>query len=287
MSDATSTGPGVGVAVCQLAPILGDVTGNVARACDAAVAAERAGAEVVVLPELVVTGYMFADRAELHSLAEPSDGPSVTRLAQCARDNDLVLVGGFAERCGADLYNSAFIIDAGGLRAVYRKVHLWDRETELFAPGSGRPPVVETRLGRIATVICYDLEFPEWSRTAALSGADLLCVPTNWPIQDWPDGEHAPQLVHAQAAALASRLYVAVCDRAGVERGQDWTGGSGVVSPHGYPQVETRRGRGEQTVLTTCDLSATRSKRTSSRNDAFADRRPDLYAAVANDAMTR
>jgi 5-aminopentanamidase len=172
---------------------------------------------------------------------------------------------------------------------VYRKAHLWDRETTLFDEGCQAPPVVDTPFGRIGVVICYDLEFPEWSRTAALAGADVLCVPTNWPIQDWPAGEHAPQLVHAQSAAMASRLFVAVCDRVGEERGQDWAGGSGILSPEGYPVVESSRGGGEQTLLGRCRLATARDKHTSSRNHAFSDRRPDLYSTLtdASDAARR
>ena len=270
----------VGVAVCQLAPVLGDVAGNVERARAAMESAAARGAEVVVLPELVTTGYAFEDAEELGAVAEPADGPAVGAMVEVAGRTGVVVVGGFAERAGRPVHNSAFVVDGTGLLAVYRKVHLWDRELLLFTPGDLPPPVVSTAVGRVGVAICYDLEFPEWSRTAALAGAELLCVPTNWPAQDWPDGEHAPQLVHAQAAALASRVFVAVCDRVGAERGTDWAGGSGIVSPDGYPLTETSRGGGVQTVLASCDLARTREKRTSARNDALRDRRPDLYGAL-------
>jgi 5-aminopentanamidase len=275
----------VGVAVCQLAPRFGEVSDNVERAVAAVESAAAAGADVVVLPELVTTGYVFADRTELRSLAEPADGSSVTAFVAAARAQGVVLVGGFAEAVGDQVHNSAFLVDPTGLRVVYRKAHLWDRETTLFRAGSDAPPVVATQAGRIGVVICYDLEFPEWSRTAALAGADLLCVPTNWPAQEWPAGEHAPQLVHAQSTAMASRVFVAVCDRVGEERGQDWAGGSGIVSPEGYPVVESSRGGGEQSLIGRCRLASARDKRTSHHNHTFADRRPDLYGHLSTEMI--
>jgi predicted amidohydrolase len=83
---------------------------------------------------------------------------------------NLVIVGGFCERLpGDELANSAAMIDANGLRAVYRKAHLWDAEKDIFTPGDA-PPVVETLHGRLGMLICYDLEFPEWVRLPALAG---------------------------------------------------------------------------------------------------------------------
>ena len=79
------------------------------------------------------------------------------------------------------LFNSAAVVDGDGVRAVYRKAHLWDREPEFFTPGDEPPPVVETAAGRIAPLVCFDLFFPEWVRVAALAGAQLLCVCGNWP----------------------------------------------------------------------------------------------------------
>ena len=75
-----------------------------------------------------------------------------------------------------------------GCARVYRKAHLWDGERFMFAAGAGAPPVVDTRLGRVATMICYDLEFPEWVRLPALHGAQLLSAPVNWPAHPTPRG---------------------------------------------------------------------------------------------------
>lgn len=282
----------VDVAVCQLAPSIGDVRGNTQRAVAAVREAARRGASVVVLPELVTTGYVFADVAELDALAEDASGPSVSAFvdvaASCAREHGrpVVVVGGFAERDPAGvLRNSAFVIDAEGLRAVYRKVHLWDQESTLFVPGTEPPPVVETDVGRIGVCVCYDLEFPEWTRTIGLQGADILCAPTNWPFVPRPDGERPVEVVRAQATASIDRMFVAVCDRVGSERGVDWVGGSAIIDPNGYPLALASAAGGVQTLLARCQISEARHKGTSAVNGVVADRRPHLYGALTGPVL--
>lgn len=278
-----SQAPSVTVATCQLGPVLGEPEANLRRVLEAVTTAADRGAQVVVLPELATSGYVFTDAVEARRYGERADGPTVSGLCGVARDRDLVVVVGFAELDEDDvLRNSAALIDADGPRATYRKVHLWDRERELFTPGDQPPPVVDTGYGRIAMVVCYDLEFPEWMRLAALAGADLVCAPTNWPGQRRADGQRPAEVIHIQAAAAANRIFVAACDRTGAERGVDWLAASAVVGPDGYPIVEAEPGGAEQLLLARCDLSAARDKRISPRNDVLADRRPALYGDLTS-----
>ncbi|MQA03826.1 MAG: carbon-nitrogen hydrolase [Streptosporangiales bacterium] len=247
-----ATEPGaVCVAVCQLAPVIGDRARNVDRAIDAVTAAADAGAHLVVLPELVSSGYVFADRLELGRNAEWRDGATVSRLAAVAQERGVVVVAGFPER-GEDggYYNSAALIDVDGLRAVYQKVHLWDAETELFTPGAAPPVVADTSLGRVGVVVCYDLEFPEWMRLAALAGAEIICAPTNWPGGPCPAGERPVEVVRVQASASVNRCYVAAADRVGTERGVDWVGGSAIRRLRRRPHRRRgRQGRGHERRL--------------------------------------
>jgi predicted amidohydrolase len=135
--------------------------------------------------------------------------------------------------------------------------------------------------GRLSVIVCYDVEFPEWVRLPALNGADLLCVPTNWPRESRPAGERPAEVVRVQAAASVNRMFVAACDRAGSERGVDWVSGTVIVGPDGFPLagpvVEDRA----VTLLAACRLDEARRKRVSERNDVLGDRRPELYGAVA------
>jgi predicted amidohydrolase len=269
------------VACHQLAPAVGELDANRELALAAIDAAADAGAQVVVLPELVSSGYAFEDAAEARSLAEPADGPTLAGWAARAAARELVVVGGFAE-LGADgrLYNSAALVDAGGVRVVYRKVHLWDREPEFFTPGDAPPPVVETPHGRIGLMVCYDFEFPEWSRAAALRGAELLCVPTNWPREPRPDGERPMEVMRAMVTAATNRMAVAACDRCGAERGLDWVAGTAIAGPDGWLLAGPPDAAEPALLLADVDLAAARDKSLGPRNDVLGDRRPALYGAA-------
>lgn len=265
----------------QVAPVFGDPAANRDLVGAELVAAAADGAHVVVLPELVTSGYVFADRAEAAALAEPVAGESLRLWSRLAARHGLVVVGGFCER-GPDgaVFNSAALVDPGGVRAVYRKAHLWDAERLIFRPGDGAPPVVDTVLGRIATMICYDLEFPEWVRLPALAGAELVCAPVNWPAVTRPAGQAPAEVVRVQADAGVNRIYVAACDRAGPERGVQWVGGSAIADPDGWLLAGGDAVAGPRVVTAVCRLDRARDKRVSRFSDVHADRRPELYAAL-------
>jgi predicted amidohydrolase len=262
----------------QLLIDVDDPDGNRARSAEALDAAASRGAQLVVLPELACTGYVFADRTESRRRAEPLDGRTLTDWRELSARHRLVLVGGFAE-LGEDgeLYNSAALCDGGELRAVYRKAHLWGRESDHFRPGDQQPPVVATSVGRLGLMICYDLEFPEWARLVALAGAQLLAAPTNWPAQPRPAGERAVEVVRVQASASVNRLFVVAADRCGPERGVDWVGGSVITDPDGYPLAGPPATSSPALLLADLDLNQADDKATGPRNDVFADRRPHLY----------
>jgi 5-aminopentanamidase len=273
-----SSGHSVRVAACQLSLRVGETAGNRAAARDAIDAAAGRGAQVVVLPELVPSGYVFADAAEARALAEPADGPTVSEWQRLAAQHDLVIVGGFAELGDSgQVLNSAAIVDGSGTRAIYRKVHLWDAEPDVFTPGDADPPVVDTAYGRIGVMVCYDAEFPEWVRKPALAGADLLALPTNWPAEPTPDGERPMVVLNVQAAASANRIFIAAADRCGIERSVRWVGGTTIAGVDGYPLAGPVCADEPAVLVADCDLRLARSKANGPRNDVHADRRPALY----------
>jgi predicted amidohydrolase len=280
----------VRIASCQISLRVGEADLNRAAAAAAITEAAGLGARIVVLPELTPSGYVFGDPAEALSLSEPADGPTAADWHNLAARHSMVIIGGFSE-LGEDglLYNSAMLVDPAGVRAVYRKAHLWDAEADFFTPGDRPPPVVGTSYGSIAMMICYDVEFPEWVRLPALGGADLLAVPTNWPAEAVPAGERPIVTANVQVAAFANRMFVAAACRCGDERGVNWTGGSVIAGPDGYPVAGPASssadagGAQPELLLADCDLSMARNKATSARNDAHADRRPALYG----DALPR
>jgi predicted amidohydrolase len=267
------------IAAAQFGPILSDVQANRDATARAVREAAAAGATLIVLPELSDSGYVFTGPDEARGLATPADGsPTLTQWQKLAAEHGVTIVGGFCE-LGPDglLYNSAALVDASGTRAVYRKTHLWDREKLIFTPGPAGSPVVDLPFGRVAVMICYDLEFPEWTRRAALDGADLIAAPVNWPAAPYPAGERPAEVIKVQAGAAVNGVYVVVADRCARERGVDWISGSVIVGPDGYPLAGPVLADRAEVLVAGCDLSASRDKRINEHNDLLGDRRSDLY----------
>jgi predicted amidohydrolase len=277
----------VRVSAAQLSLQVGDVEANRSAASGAIASAAERGVQVLVLPELTQSGYVFRSPEEARTMAEPVEGPTVSGWCQASADLGLVLVAGFCELGqehrqdgGRDgqVYNSAVLIDRGEVLAVYRKAHLWDEEAAFFVPGSSAPPVVSTSIGAVGMMICYDLEFPEWTRMVGVAGADILAAPTNWPLATGiPDGERPAEVVKVQAAAAVNRMFVVAADRTGRERGVDWVGGSVIVDPDGYPLSGPLLQDGPGTVTADLDLERARDKRINQNNHVFDDRRLELY----------
>jgi 5-aminopentanamidase len=269
------------VACCQVSPRVGDPAHNAELARAAIADAAALGAQIVVLPELVTSGYVFGSIDEVEAAAVPADGELLRGWAREAGHGDMVVVGGFCERAGdGRLFNSCALVDGEGVRAVYRKLHLWNEENRWFSRGEEPAPVAQTRYGRIGLAVCYDLEFPELTRGLALDGAELIALPTNWPHEgDPPDGR---PILHSLAVTTAylSRVFVVVCDRCGAERGLEFEGGSVIAGPDGALRAGPLAGRGPGTLTAEIDLSEASDKRSNEHNDAFADRRPELYAPV-------
>jgi predicted amidohydrolase len=275
------------VACCQLAPLLGQMTHNRQLSAAAIRAAAQSGAQVIVLPELVSSGYRFSGRLAAHNLAEEATGPSLRMWEQLARELDVVIIGGFCERLdGSRLANSAALIDSTGVRAIYRKAHLWDEEKLIFAAWDQPPPIVETAFGRLSMMLCYDLEFPEWVRLPALDGAELLCAPVNWPATPRPPSERPVEVIRVQANASVNRMFIAACDRCGTERGTAWVGGSVIVDTDGYPLAGPMLAT-PGILLATLPLAQAGNKFISSHNHVLDDRRPALYRAALDPADLR
>ena len=265
--------------VCQqLAPRIADLDANRAMTVAAIRAAVDDGADVVVLPELATSGYLFDSPEEARAVAIAPDHPILAEWAATVAPHGAVVVGGFCE-LGPDgrLYNSAALVDGSGVLGVYRKTHLWDREKLVFTPGLDPPRVFDTEAGRIGVLVCYDLEFPELTRALALAGAELLTVPTNWPLVDRPPGERPPEVVIGMAAARVNRMFIACCDRTGTERGQAWTAGTTIIGADGWVLAEQHA---EGPARADVDLAQAREKTLTELCDALGDRRPELYAAL-------
>ncbi|MCE8027921.1 carbon-nitrogen hydrolase [Halomonas daqingensis] len=237
-----------------------------------------AGAELVLLQELHATHYFCQyEDTELFDLAEPLDGPTGQRLAALAAELGIVLVGSLFERRAPGLYHNTAVVYDGdrGRVGVYRKMHIPDDpgfyEKFYFAPGDqddsrkqGFQPI-DTSVGRLGLLVCWDQWYPEAARLMALAGAEVLLYPTaiGWSPSD-DDGEKARQkeawTLIQRSHAVANGLPVVVANRvghepdhSGVGEGIDFWGGSFVAGPQG--ELLAHAGTEAERMLVTLDMS--------------------------------
>ncbi|MFZ1947859.1 MAG: nitrilase-related carbon-nitrogen hydrolase [bacterium] len=231
-------------------------------------------ADLVVLPELFATGYVFGSREELLEAAEDTAGETFARLAELSRACGTAIVAGIAEREGDRCFNSCFVFARGEILGCYRKIHLFDREKELFAPGDRGFTVVDLGGVRLGLMICFDWIFPEAARILTLMGAQILCHPANLVLP------HCPQAMITRC--LENRVYAVTANRVGTEvrDGEEYRfiGTSQVVSPRG--QVLVRAGDDELVQIIDVDPALADDKMVTSANHAIGDRRPDLYCKL-------
>jgi 5-aminopentanamidase len=232
----------------------------------------REKADLFVLPELALSGYVFESRDEVAALSQSADGPELARVAAAAVAMRAVVVVGFAEQAGGRVFNSALLAGPSGERAIYRKIHLFDREKELFAPGDRPPEVVDVGGVRYGLMICFDWIFPEAARTLALMGADVLCHPANLVLPYCQDA--------MVTRCIENRVFAVTANRTGTEARAGltltFTGLSEVVSPRGAILTRGSSDR-EEVLVADIDPAAARDKLVTPGNDLFRDRRPDLY----------
>lgn len=262
------------VALYQCPPLPLDVGGNLVRLERQAEAAAQQGAQLLVCPEMFLTGYNIGSEA-VSELAQPRDGQAAAQVARIAQGNNIAIVYGYPER-GVDdrLYNAVQLIDARGHSLCnYRKTHLFGAlDTAMFAAGSDDFPVIELNGWRLGLLICYDVEFPENTRRLALAGAELILVPTaNMAPYDFICE------VTVRARAFENQCYLAYANYCGSEGDIHYCGLSSLCAPDGSQIVLAERN--EALVVGTLDREALNESR--ALVTYFNDRRPALYEALA------
>lgn len=271
-----STTDGVDLVLGQLSIEPGKRDENLQRAIDCIERAAAAGADIVALPELFTVGYFSFELYD--RVAEPLNGPTLDRLAACAREHDVaVLAGTIVEDLGATatdqtpadegLANTAVLFDASGERQlVYRKHHLFgygSAESDLLVPGQ-RVDVAELCGLTVGVTTCYDLRFPELFRTLADRGVELVLVPSAWP---YPRVEHWRLL--GRARAVENLCYVATVNGSATFETTSLIGRSSIYDPWGT----TLASSGEEPTLVTATVSPDRVTDIRNEFPALADRR--------------
>lgn len=250
------------VRAIQRRPELGNVEYNVRLAKTAIEEAEADGVDLLVLPELFLSGYHIDDRDIEAIVGSAAD--AVDRLATVTAETTVV-IGTPVARDGG-YRNSAAVIDEGEVIGTYHKTHLYDDEESVFEPGRSLP-VFETTAGNLGVQVCYDVEFPEVSRQLTLAGAEVLVT----PLANMRPFQHDQQIYGAARAKENIRPHV-VCNRVGEEQGVEFFGASAIYDERGQPVVSA----GEDTSIEltgTVELAAEGADTL----QYIHDRRPALY----------
>ena len=278
----------VSVGLAQIGSPPGDAAAKRTVATESAKLLFAKGAQVVVLPELAVPWYTTKEE-DLARLAEPLWGPTVEAWASMAADHSGLIVGGLCERDGDQLYNSAIAVDQSGVIGHYRKLHLFAAEKKCFTPGDLGLPVVETPFGRLGMCICYDLRFVEVVRVLALSGADLICVPTAWitgfDTERWDADGLCSQAHGVIFQANLSQVFIACASQVGMFAETEFLGSSLVVDPFGKRSVGPLSGTQNELLDVTIDLDdVARAQDRGSAIRPREDRRTDVYGLSYGEA---
>jgi 5-aminopentanamidase len=271
------------VAVAQIEPQLAESERNLDTCVARIEEAAAAGAQLIVLPECAIPGYMFDSAEEAMPFAEEIPGPASERLGREARRLGVHVVCGLLERDGDSLRNAAVLVGPDGLIGTYRKTHLPFLGVDRFVVPGDELSVYDTPLGRIGVEICYDLRFPEVTRTLALRGADIVAHPTNFPMA----AKIQTELI-TLARAAENRVYLLTANRVGKERWGEFCGWSQIVDPYGRRLAEA--GETEEALLVAdVEIENARDKDYVIPGEyelyLFGHRRPELYGALVEETQ--
>jgi predicted amidohydrolase len=243
----------------------GDVDANLAYVREALPRVAAQGANLAVLPEMWSSGFAYKN---LNELALRTGG-ILAELLELSKKLKLVIVGSMPEPNGNKVFNTIYVADNGTLAGVYRKIHLFSLlgEDRAFSGGDSWL-LADTSIGKVGVIICYDLRFPELSRRLAVEGAQVICVPAQWPK---PRQEHWRTLLRARA--IENQLFVVSCNACGIIGKLDFFGMSMIIDPKG--EVLGEMGGNEGEIIAPLDLQSMIDWR--AQIPCFNDRRPECY----------
>ncbi len=257
----------------QFRPLFGKTKSNLSKIIKAL---HNVDADLIVLPELALTGYNFSGREEAVALGEdPEQSMAVAALTQLCRQQDLHIVIGFAEKKQDKLFNSALLIGANGLVHTYRKIHLFNEEKNCFDPGDTPLALQEVKGTKIGMMICFDWVFPEVCRSLALQGAHIICHPSNLVLN------YCQQTMLSRC--LENSVFAVTTNRFGSDRRPHgevrFTGKSQIVAPKGK-LLHRALSQRQALFITEIDPVQAEDKSMTALNDLFADRRPEFYSVL-------
>jgi predicted amidohydrolase len=256
------------LAIGQIEPRIDDINGNLNRVREILQKAETVDVDVLVLPELCNSGYVFKNASEVSASSESiPDGLVARELLGWSAGGRLV-VAGICEKTRNGFHNSAAAFANGEHLATYHKIHLFLNEKDWFLPGLEEPPVFEYKNYSFGIMICFDWAFPEVARILALKGAQVILHPANLVLPYCQDA--------MITRSIENRVFTATANRVGKERGLVFSGGSQITDMKGSRL--TQMGQTEIGLAwAEIDPSLADDKAITERNDVLNDRRPSLY----------
>ena len=220
------------VAAVQLDCILGNKDANLILTKNLIKKAAKQGAKIVVIPELFDTGYRVEDEDSKMSSTIP--GTTTDYISTLCSELNIHVVGAIIERYEDSLYDTAFIVGPKGLKGIYRKNYLWDKEIFRFNKGNSIYPVFDIGFCKIGVQICYEIGFPENARILALQGADIIAYPSAFGkprLYAWK--------IATRSRALENGCFVIASNRIGTEmKDTVFAGNSRIVNPKGEVLAE-------------------------------------------------
>lgn len=269
------------ISAIQIDVHLGDTETNLRRAAEWIARAGREGSDLAVLPECMLAGYCFDSRQEASQAAINLQDERWQTLIDVVGEHQMHAVVGFLETDGQGrLFNAAAIVGPDGIVGCYRKIHLPQLGVDRFVDAGQQPYQVHTAGdARIGMAICYDSSFPEPIRVLGLKRADIIALPTNWPVAAVRTAEVVPP-----ARSMENHLYFVAANRVGQERRFLFCGRSSIYGPDGV-ELAHAVDDSEQILHAKADLEQARNKRierTAGAHviDRFADRRPAFYGPI-------
>jgi omega-amidase len=259
------------IAAAQISCAPGDLKANTRKIRDFSAQAKKSGAELIVFPEMVDTGYSMP---AIREYATSWNEGAVPKLQETAKELSIAIIAGISDRDGASIFNSQVFINAeGGVAAKYRKTHLVTAapldERPYFTAGDGFASCKIDKFN-LGLGICYDLRFPEFYRTLAVShGTNVLINSSAWPF---PRVEHLRIL--ALARAIENQSYLILANRVGTDDGVTFCGTSAIIDPYGVIIASASADREE---LIQAELSEEIIASVRNRMAVFTHRRSDLY----------
>jgi predicted amidohydrolase len=232
--------------------------------------AARLNVDLIVFPELCVSGYNFESKQQVESLAEYiPKGPTTRLWMELASEYEITIVGGLAEKTAdMKLFNSAAIVGPDGFVGCYRKLHLFGNETRFFSPGDTSLRVFHFPSVSLGVLVCFDWAFPEATRILMLEGCDLLAIPANLVLP------LAQKVLIARS--IENRIFTAMANRIGTEKNLTFTGQSQITDTRGNILA---RGPKTRQALLVAEIRPkdAQNKYLTPSNHIINDRRVDMY----------